>query len=62
MKEVERLQEYQRQMGISQEALAHELGVSFQTINRWFRGRNKPSRLAHQAIKEFLERRESGRS
>ena len=56
MKEVERLQEYQRQMGISQEALAHELGVSFQTINRWFRGKNQPSRLAYQAIKQFLEK------
>ena len=59
MKEVERLQEYQRQMGISQEALAHQLGISFQTINRWFQGRNKPSHLACQVIKEFLERKEN---
>ncbi|MBW2037351.1 MAG: helix-turn-helix transcriptional regulator, partial [Deltaproteobacteria bacterium] len=29
------VKEVRRQLGISQEALAHELGVSFATINRW---------------------------
>ncbi len=43
-------------MGISQEALAHVLSVSFQTINRWERGINKPSRLAIEKIKALKKK------
>lgn len=38
---------------ISQEELAHELGVSFATINRWENGSYNPSRLARKAFDEY---------
>lgn len=38
---------------LSQEDLAHELGVSFATINRWENGSYNPSRLAKKAFEDF---------
>lgn len=38
---------------LSQEDLAHELGVSFATINRWENGNYNPSRLAKKAVEDF---------
>ena len=38
---------------LSQEELAHELGVSFATINRWENGKTSPSKLALVAVKDF---------
>ncbi|MEL7034777.1 MAG: helix-turn-helix transcriptional regulator [Cyanobacteria bacterium J06592_8] len=43
-----------KRLGLSQEKLAAQLGVSFQTVNRWERGHTKPSQLALQAIKQKL--------
>ncbi|ERT07019.1 helix-turn-helix family protein [Lyngbya aestuarii BL J] len=43
-----------KRLGLSQEKLAVQLGVSFQTVNRWERGRTQPSHLALQAIKQKL--------
>ena len=40
------VKELREKMGMTQEQLARELGVSFKTVNRWERGKNKPSRLA----------------
>ena len=40
-------------LGLSQEELAHELGVSFATINRWENGSYNPSRLAKKAFEDF---------
>lgn len=34
------------QLNITQEQLAHELGISFSTINRWENGHTSPSKLA----------------
>ena len=39
-------------LGLSQEKFAAQLGVSFQTVNRWERGRTKPSQLAMNAIQQ----------
>ena len=36
-------------LGISQEQLARQLGVSFATVNRWESGRSQPSARARQA-------------
>ena len=33
-------------LGITQEQLAHDLGIIFSTINRWENGRTVPSKLA----------------
>ena len=40
------VKEVRRQLGISQEDLAHALGVSFATVNRWENGKTRPSKLA----------------
>lgn len=47
------LREVRRQLGISQEDLARELGVSFATINRWENGKVKPSKLAKAQFEQF---------
>ena len=41
---------------LSQEDLAHELGVSFATINRWENRNYNPSRLARKAFEDFCEK------
>lgn len=40
-------------LNLSQEKLAHKLGVSFATINRWENGSYNPSRLARKAFDNF---------
>ena len=44
------------QLGLSQEDMAHALGVSFATVNRWENGQVKPSRLARIQIEAICER------
>jgi len=44
-----------RQRGLTQEALAAELGVSFATVNRWERGHFSPSPAARRRLAEWLE-------
>jgi DNA-binding transcriptional regulator YiaG len=44
------------QLGISQEDLARELGVSFATVNRWENKQTKPSRLARTQFNLFCEK------
>jgi putative transcriptional regulator len=39
-----------RQLALSQEDLARQLGVSYATVNRWENGRNLPSRLARAQL------------
>lgn len=50
------IKEVRRQLKISQEDLAHELGVSFATVNRWENGRTRPSRLATAQLDAFCAR------
>jgi len=50
------VREVRRQLGISQEELAHELGVSFATINRWENGKTIPFKLARMQFDAFCER------
>jgi len=40
-------------LNLTQEAFAHLLGVTFQTVNRWERGVFKPSSLALEKIKSL---------
>ena len=44
-----------RQLALSQEDLARQLGVSYATVNRWENGRNVPSRLAKARLNAFSE-------
>ena len=45
-----------RQLGLSQEELAQELGVSFSTINRWENGKTIPFKLARKQFEAFCDR------
>lgn len=38
---------------LSQESFAKEIGVSFSTVNRWKRGKSKPSYAAMKKINAF---------
>ena len=40
---------------LTQEELAHVLGVSFATVNRWENGSYNPSRLAKKAFQDFCK-------
>lgn len=44
------------QLKMSQEELAHELGVSFATINRWENEKTTPSRLARTQFDLFCKK------
>ena len=52
----ELVKEVRRQLGISQEDLAHELGVSFATINRWENGKTTPFKLARAQFDAFCRK------
>ena len=41
--------------GVSQEQLAHRMGVTWSTINRWENGRGEPSPLARRKLDELLQ-------
>lgn len=45
-------------LGLTQLAFAKKMGVSFQTINRWERGKFCPSSLAVEKIKQMVEESE----
>ena len=50
------LKAIRKQLELSQEDLARELGVSFSTVNRWENGQYKPSKLAKAQFNAFCER------
>lgn len=50
-----KLKELRRKLKITQEALAHKLGVSFTSVNRWENGQTQPSPLARRHIEELFE-------
>ncbi len=45
--------------GLTQEELAHKLGVSWGTIARWESGKSKPSKLAQRAIENLIKEEET---
>ena len=49
----ELVKEIRRQLSLSQEGLARELGISFATVNRWENGVVKPSKLAKAQLERF---------
>jgi DNA-binding transcriptional regulator YiaG len=42
-----------KRLDLTQEQLAQKLGVSFTTVNRWERGKVKPSPLALRVLREL---------
>ena len=57
MEFAEKVKFVRTKLKLSQEDLAHELGVSFATINRWENGSYNPSRLAKKAFEDYCERK-----
>lgn len=51
----ETVKEVRRQLGFSQEELAHALGVSFATVNRWENGKTLPSKLAQRQLEQYCK-------
>lgn len=45
-----------KQLTISQEDLARQLGVSYATVNRWENGQSNPSKLAKARLVSFCEK------
>jgi DNA-binding transcriptional regulator YiaG len=50
------VKEIRRQLSISQEDLARQIGVSYATINRWENSQSKPSKLAKVQLEAFCEK------
>lgn len=51
------VKEVRRQLGLSQKELAHALGVSFATVNRWENGKTVPSKLAQNQFRLFCDQK-----
>jgi len=52
---VQQLERYRLERRIPQEALAKKLGVAFSTVNRWFNGKTKPSKIQEHHIRKLLK-------
>jgi len=50
---VKRVREH---LSLSQEDLAHELGVSFSTVNRWENGKTQPIKVARSQFDSFCDK------
>jgi len=48
------------QLMLTQEQLAHDLNISFSTINRWENGRTTPSKLAKMQLMEYCRQKNVG--
>jgi transcriptional regulator with XRE-family HTH domain len=59
MELLNRLAEYRLEHKISQEKLAEMLGVHFITVNRWFKGHQKPSMMQEWHIKKLLDQKDN---
>jgi DNA-binding transcriptional regulator YiaG len=45
-----------RELKMTQEEFAHELGITVGTVNRWENGRFRPSKLARATLLDFAQR------
>lgn len=52
----EALKEYRQKVLLTQEELAHELGVSFASVNRWERGLFEPTTKMKRKLKIIFEK------
>ena len=51
---IDRLITYRLDNKLTQTELAEKLGVTFQTVNRWFNRHMKPSQIQEHQIKKIL--------
>ena len=52
----EKVKTVRKQLNLTQEELAHALGISFATVNRWESGTYKPSKMGQRVFEEFIEK------
>ncbi len=55
------LEQYRLERRIPQQELAKQLGVAYSTVNRWFNGKTKPSKIQVYHIEKLLKKT-SGRN
>lgn len=58
----EQIRELRAKLGMKQELLAHNVGVTFSTYNRWENGHRKPSPMAVRRLKEIEVEYERGKN
>lgn len=51
------IKEIRIKLGLTQEAFASMLGVSFTTVSRWERGLGKPSPMAQKNIQNLVKQK-----
>src|ERR671938_398637 len=51
------IREWRRRLGLTQEALAQALNVTFSTVSRWENGHVVPSKLAWRALQQLAAER-----
>lgn len=51
------VKEVRKKLNLSQEDLAHALGVSFATVNRWENGKTAPSKLAKRQFDQLCKQK-----
>ena len=52
---LEKLEIYRLENKMSQRKLAEKLGVAYNTVNRWFTGRNTPNKIQQYHINKLLD-------
>ncbi len=50
------IRQVRKELGLSQEQLAHELKVSFSTVNRWENQKFSPSPMARDKIANYCKK------
>ncbi len=47
----ERIRQLRTELNMTQESFAHEIGVTFATVNRWENGRTTPNKVAQKVLR-----------
>jgi transcriptional regulator with XRE-family HTH domain len=53
---IDRLKEIKKKTGLSQEAIAREIGVSLPTVTRWFKGKFEPNVHVRPKVEDFVQK------
>ena len=47
----DRIRKLRQELNMTQESFAHEIGVTFATVNRWENGRTTPNKVAQKVLR-----------